>query len=115
AVRIEVANEAPGAIAAIVRAVVRGDRGADDCSADQTGADAPAEAATSGLGLGGGGSKAASEGKRGERESGNSGFNRHEKLHPVVGGRCGPHARLDGACSSPVRIAAAEFQISGSS
>src|SRR5258708_6025209 len=86
AVNIELANEAAAAIAAIVRAIVRSDRGADDCGADQACADAPAEAAASGLRLGGGGSEAATEGKRGQRESGNSGLDRHEKLHPVVSG-----------------------------
>src|SRR5258706_6603052 len=88
AVSIELANEGAAAIAAITikRAIVRSDRGADDCGADQAGADAPAEAAASGLCMGGGGSKAARQRKRGQRKSGNSGLDRHEKLHPVVGG-----------------------------
>src|SRR5436189_736656 len=109
AVNIELANETAAAIAAIIRAIVRSDRAADDCGPNQACADAPAEAAASGLCLGGGGSEAAGEGKRGERESGNSGLDRHEKLHPVVGGRCGSHAQLDGACSIPVRFAVGEI------
>src|SRR5882724_596888 len=76
AVNIELANETAAAIAAIIRPIVRRDRGADDCGPDQACADAPAAAAASGLGLGGGGSEAAREGKRGEGESGNSGLGR---------------------------------------
>src|SRR5258705_13122426 len=85
-VEIKWEQKAPGDIPAIIGSIVRSDRGADDGGADQAYADAPAEAAASGLSLGGGGSKAAGEGKRGQRERGNSGLDRHEKLHPVVGG-----------------------------
>src|ERR1700681_3375438 len=80
---VELANPGAAAIAAIVRAVVRSDRAADHGGADQACADTPAEAGTSGLCLGGGGSEAAGDGKCCEGESSNSGFDRHEKLHPV--------------------------------
>src|SRR5258708_27924936 len=58
AVNIELANEGAAAIAAIIRAIVRSDRGADDCRADQAGADAPAEPPTSRLCLAARGSTA---------------------------------------------------------
>src|SRR5258708_27427801 len=86
AVHMNVEKEGEAQMAAIIRSIVRSDRGADDCGPNQACADAPAEAAASGLCLCGGGSKAAREGKRGQRERGNSGLDRHEKLHPVVGG-----------------------------
>src|ERR1700704_7050341 len=84
AVTVELANPAAAAIAAMVVAVVRSDRAADYGGADETGPDTPAEARTSGLCLGGGGSEAAGDGKCSEGESGNFGFDRHEKLHPVA-------------------------------
>src|SRR5258707_8497585 len=101
-------KEGAGGKPAIIRPIVRSDRGAADCGADQAGADAPAEAAASRLCLGGGGSKAARQRKRGQRKGGNSGLDRHEKLHPVVGGPLWSHAQLDGGCSIPVRFAAVE-------
>jgi len=66
-------------------------------------------AAASGLCLGGV-EQGRREGKRGEREGGNSGLDRHRKLHPVVGGRCGPHAQLDGACFHSGSIRRREFR-----
>src|SRR4030081_1919410 len=92
AVGVELANPAAAAIAAIVVAVVRSDRAADYGGADETGPDTPAEAGTPGFCLGGGGSEAAGDGKCSEGESGNFGFDRHEKLHPVACGAFGPHA-----------------------
>src|ERR1700687_2253885 len=76
AVGVELANPAAAPIAVIIIAVVGGDRAADHGCADQTGSDAPAEAETLGFRLVGGGSHAAGDGKCGQCESGNFGFER---------------------------------------
>src|SRR5450631_1952715 len=86
AVGVELANPAAAAIAVIVVAIIRGDRAADHGGADQTGSDGPAGAERLGFGCGGGGRDAAGNGKGGESERGNSGLDRHEKLHPVERG-----------------------------
>src|SRR5258708_1402178 len=79
AIGVELANPAAAAIAVVVVAVVVGsDRAANHGGAKKTGSDAPGEAAaTAGLCLGGGGSKAAGDGKCGQRKGCNFGFDRH--------------------------------------
>src|SRR5215471_8548351 len=83
AVGIEMANEAAAMIAVVV-AVIGGDGAADDCGADNTGSDAPAQTRWPGFGLGRGGCNGACDDEGSQRESGNIRFDRHEKLHPVL-------------------------------
>src|ERR1700722_342049 len=111
AVGVELANPAAAAIAVVVVAVIAGsDRAADHGGADETRSDAPAEAETMGFRGRGGGSDDAGDGKCCECKCCNFRFDRHEKLYPVEGGHCGPHAQLDGASSIPVRITVQEFR-----
>src|SRR5258708_17015587 len=78
AISVELANPAAAAIAVGVVAVVGSDRAADHGGAKKAGSDAPGEAAaTAGLCMGGGGSKAAGDGKCGQRKGCNFGFDRH--------------------------------------
>ncbi len=77
AVGVELANPAAAAIAVIIVAVVRSDRAADHGGANDACSDAPADAP--GFRSGGGRSDAAGDSKRGEGESGNSGFDRPPK------------------------------------
>src|SRR5207245_2771100 len=104
---VELADPAAAAIAVVVVTVVAGgDGGADNRGADEAGSNAPAERL--GLRLGGGCDRAGN-GKGSESESGELGLDRHGSLHPVLGGHCGPHAQLDGACQKAVRNGAWKY------